>query len=105
MLTGLNHLTLAVRDLPRSIAFYRDLLHFHLDAKWDTGAYLHLGDLWLCLTLDTGHGAAHRGRARLHPLRVFHRAGRFFSVLFEFARSRRGRVAGRSQRRRFVLFS
>jgi catechol 2,3-dioxygenase-like lactoylglutathione lyase family enzyme len=53
MLTGLNHLTLAVRDLPRSIAFYRDLLHFHLDAKWDTGAYLHVGDLWLCLTLDT----------------------------------------------------
>jgi catechol 2,3-dioxygenase-like lactoylglutathione lyase family enzyme len=53
MLTGLNHLTLAVHDLPRSIAFYRDLLHFHLDAQWDTGAYLHVGDLWLCLTLDT----------------------------------------------------
>jgi catechol 2,3-dioxygenase-like lactoylglutathione lyase family enzyme len=53
MLTGLNHLTLAVRDLPRSIAFYRDLLQFHPDAKWDTGAYLHVGDLWLCLTLDT----------------------------------------------------
>ncbi|MBN0328756.1 VOC family protein, partial [Pseudomonas aeruginosa] len=26
MLTGLNHLTLAVADLPASIAFYRDLL-------------------------------------------------------------------------------
>lgn len=53
MLTGLNHLTMAVRDLSRSIVFYRDLLHFHLDAQWDAGAYLHLGDLWLCLTLDT----------------------------------------------------
>jgi catechol 2,3-dioxygenase-like lactoylglutathione lyase family enzyme len=53
VLTGLNHLTLAVHDLPRSVAFYRDLLHFHLDAQWDAGAYLHLGDLWLCLTLDT----------------------------------------------------
>lgn len=28
-------------------------MHFHLDAQWDTGAYLHVGDLWLCLTLDT----------------------------------------------------
>jgi catechol 2,3-dioxygenase-like lactoylglutathione lyase family enzyme len=53
VITGLNHLTLAVRDLPRSMAFYRDLLHFHLDAQWDAGAYLHLGELWLCLTRDT----------------------------------------------------
>ena len=52
MLTGLNHLTLAVRDLPRSAGFYRDLLGFRLDAQWDRGAYLSLGDLWLCLTLD-----------------------------------------------------
>jgi catechol 2,3-dioxygenase-like lactoylglutathione lyase family enzyme len=36
MLTGLNHLTLAVRDLPRSIAFYRDLLHFHLERYFTT---------------------------------------------------------------------
>ena len=53
MLTGLNHLTLAVQDLQRSIDFYRGLLQFHLDAQWDTGAYLHVGELWLCLTLDT----------------------------------------------------
>ena len=53
MLTGLNHLTLAVQDLQRSIGFYRGQLRFHLDAQWDAGAYLHLGDLWLCLTLDT----------------------------------------------------
>ncbi|MDQ2821240.1 MAG: fosfomycin resistance glutathione transferase [Pseudomonadota bacterium] len=52
MLTGLNHLTLAVRDLPRSVSFYRDLLGFRLAAQWDTGAYLKLGELWLCLTRD-----------------------------------------------------
>ena len=58
MLTGLNHLTLAVRDLQRSIDFYHDLLHFHLAAQWDAGAYLHLGELWLCLTLDAAPHAA-----------------------------------------------
>ncbi|MCO1994833.1 hypothetical protein FA420_04920, partial [Pseudomonas aeruginosa] len=38
MLTGLNHLTLAVADLPASIAFYRDLLGFRLEAV----SYTHL---------------------------------------------------------------
>lgn len=52
MLTGLNHLTLAVTDLNRSVAFYHDLLQFQLEATWDTGAYLSLPGLWLCLSLD-----------------------------------------------------
>ncbi|MBF3251972.1 hypothetical protein HKW77_36465, partial [Pseudomonas aeruginosa] len=52
MLTGLNHLTLAVADLPASIAFYRDLLGFRLEARWDQGAYLELGSLWLCLSRE-----------------------------------------------------
>lgn len=52
MLTGLNHLTLAVTDLNRSVAFYQDLLQLRLDATWDSGAYLSLPGLWLCLSLD-----------------------------------------------------
>ncbi|MFJ2683879.1 fosfomycin resistance glutathione transferase [Pseudomonas sp. NPDC087342] len=52
MLTGLNHLTLAVTDLNRSVAFYQNLLQLRLDATWDTGAYLSLPGLWLCLSLD-----------------------------------------------------
>ena len=32
MLTGLNHLTLAVRDLERSVGLYRQLLGFELRA-------------------------------------------------------------------------
>ncbi|CAH0320639.1 catechol 2,3-dioxygenase-like lactoylglutathione lyase family enzyme [Pseudomonas frederiksbergensis] len=52
MLTGLNHLTLAVTDLDRSVGFYRDLLQLQLSAAWDTGAYLSLPGLWLCLSLD-----------------------------------------------------
>jgi catechol 2,3-dioxygenase-like lactoylglutathione lyase family enzyme len=52
LLTGLNHLTLAVADLERSFAFYKDLLGFKPAALWNTGAYLSLGGLWLCLSLD-----------------------------------------------------
>ena len=54
MLTGLNHLTLSVRDLDRSAVFYRDTLGLRLHARWDRGAYLSAGDLWLCLSLDAG---------------------------------------------------
>jgi len=52
MLTGLNHITLAVRDLEKSLHFYVVLLGFKLHAKWDGGAYLSLGELWLCLSRD-----------------------------------------------------
>lgn len=50
--TGLNHLTFAVSDLDRSVAFYRDLLGCDLRAVWATGAYLEAGSLWLCLSVD-----------------------------------------------------
>lgn len=52
MLTGLSHLTLAVSDLPRSLGFYRDVLRLRVEASWDSGAYLSLPGLWLCLSLD-----------------------------------------------------
>lgn len=52
MLTGLNHLTLAVSDLNRSLRFYRDVLQLRVEATWDSGAYLSLPGLWLCLSLD-----------------------------------------------------
>lgn len=57
--TGLNHVTLAVADVDRSIAFYRDLLGFTLRATWPEGAYLEAGSLWLCLSYDVA--------ARRHP--------------------------------------
>lgn len=52
MLSGLNHLTLAVTDLARSLHFYHELLQLKLDATWEKGAYLSLPGLWFCLSLD-----------------------------------------------------
>lgn len=59
MLTGLNHLTLAVSDLQRSLDFYCGTLNFAPRARWDSGAYLSLGDLWLCLSLDRRRDSSH----------------------------------------------
>ena len=60
MITGLNHLTLAVRDLDRSIAFYTDLLGFAVRMRDTSAAYLEAGSLWLALVEDPAVRRAHR---------------------------------------------
>ena len=52
MITGLNHLTLAVSDLDRSVAFYSELLGFSVRMRGPSSAYLEAGTLWLALILD-----------------------------------------------------
>ncbi len=52
MITGLNHITLAVRDLERSIRFYTEIVGLRRRAKWLRGAYLSAGNVWICLALD-----------------------------------------------------
>ncbi|USD42634.1 FosG/FosC2 family fosfomycin resistance glutathione transferase [Vibrio sp. SCSIO 43135] len=52
MIIGLNHITIAVRDLERSLKFYTETLGFAAHVKWDSGAYLSVGELWFCLSLD-----------------------------------------------------
>jgi glutathione S-transferase fosA5 len=52
MITGVNHITLAVRKVDRSYGFYVETLGSRPLARWSKGAYLLAGDLWLCLTLD-----------------------------------------------------
>lgn len=53
MVSGLNHITLAVNDLEISLAFYIQALGFKGKVKWAKGAYLCADDLWLCLSCDT----------------------------------------------------
>ena len=57
---GLNHLTLAVTDLARSVAFYRDLLGCEMRASWPEGVYLEAGPLWLCLSVDSAAALTNR---------------------------------------------
>ncbi|SNS61844.1 Catechol 2,3-dioxygenase [Sphingomonas laterariae] len=51
-ISGLNHVTIAVADLDRSLHFYRDILGCTVRALWADGAYLEAGSLWLCLSRD-----------------------------------------------------
>ena len=51
MLSGLNHITVTVSDIQRSLDYYIDKLGFTGHVKWDTGAYLSLSDMWFCLSL------------------------------------------------------
>lgn len=52
MITGINHITLAVSDLTRSFVFYADVLGLKPMAKWTRGAYFLAGSDWVCLSLD-----------------------------------------------------
>lgn len=52
MVTGLNHITIAVSNLDLSLHFYTQILGMKAHVKWDKGAYLSAGDLWLCLSTD-----------------------------------------------------
>jgi catechol 2,3-dioxygenase-like lactoylglutathione lyase family enzyme len=66
MLSALNHLTLAVTDVERSLAFYTDLLGCKPAAVWDGGAYVTLGDLWICLSLDPARALVPPGADYTH---------------------------------------
>ncbi|MEL6384645.1 MAG: fosfomycin resistance glutathione transferase [Cyanobacteria bacterium J06626_18] len=52
MIKGLNHVTLAVADVEAAFTFYKDVLDCQPLARWQRGAYLLAGDVWLCLSLD-----------------------------------------------------
>jgi len=52
VITGVNHVTLSVSDVDRSINFYMDLLGFAIRLRGPTSAYLEAGTLWLALVAD-----------------------------------------------------
>ena len=53
MINGLNHITIAVSNLDESLRFYGEVLGFKAHVKWAGGAYLTVGSLWFCLSIDT----------------------------------------------------
>jgi catechol 2,3-dioxygenase-like lactoylglutathione lyase family enzyme len=52
MITGINHITLSVKNTEQSFTFYTKVLGFKPIAKWPTGSYLLAGDLWIALHND-----------------------------------------------------
>lgn len=52
MITGINHIALAVRDLDESYDFYVNILGCRPVAKWPEGAYVLAGSMWVGLILD-----------------------------------------------------
>lgn len=52
MIRSINHITLAVSDIEKSINFYRDILGLALVVKWKNGAYLNAGKTWFALNRD-----------------------------------------------------
>jgi len=59
MITGLNHITLAVKDINASFNFYRNVLSLKPLCKWDKGAYFLSGDCWFCLNVDDQRAPNH----------------------------------------------
>ena len=57
MLTGINHITIAVSHLDTSFEFYVSLLGMQPKVKWESGAYLTVGELWICLSTDNASPA------------------------------------------------
>lgn len=52
MLKGINHITLAVKNLNQSLDFYLHVLGCKCVAQWPKGAYLLAGNVWLALIVD-----------------------------------------------------
>jgi catechol 2,3-dioxygenase-like lactoylglutathione lyase family enzyme len=52
MISGINHITLSIRQVEESFTFYTEVLGFKPIARWPKGAYLLVGDIWIALFLD-----------------------------------------------------
>jgi catechol 2,3-dioxygenase-like lactoylglutathione lyase family enzyme len=65
MITGMNHVTLAVTNIDRSFKFYRDIVGLKPLCRWNNGAYFLVGGsetnpdqgFWFCLNYDAKHAA------------------------------------------------
>ena len=53
MIKGINHITLAVKDVEKSFEFYKNILGLKPIVKWEKGAYLSASETWLALIQDS----------------------------------------------------
>lgn len=52
MLTGINHITIASKNINNSFNFYKNILGFKPLCKWNNGAYFLVGNVWFCINYD-----------------------------------------------------
>ena len=52
MVSGVNHITLSVRDVEESYDFYATVLGFKPVLRWPKGAYFTAGEAWVAIVLD-----------------------------------------------------
>lgn len=60
MIRGINHITLSVGELERSIRFYVDVLGFEQLMESDRTAYFLAGNLWFCVVQESVEEGAGR---------------------------------------------
>jgi len=49
---GMNHITLAVKDIDKAFEFYSKVVDLKPLVKWDKGAYFLINNFWFCLNVD-----------------------------------------------------
>jgi catechol 2,3-dioxygenase len=85
--TRIGHVHLKVSDLPRAVAFYRDLLGFELQFDLGTAAFLSFGGYHHHLALNTwesrGGSAPAPGTTGLYHFAINYPARRDLAVAFE----------------------
>ena len=52
MTLGVNHITISVSDIRRSLDFYTRVLGMHRVATWSCGACLTVGSVWIALVQE-----------------------------------------------------
>ena len=60
MINGINHITIAVKDIETSFAFYREIMGFKPVVKWKNGAYFNAAGIWFAINQDASIADARR---------------------------------------------
>ena len=54
-ITGINHITISVKNIDTAFSFYKDILKLEPVMKSGWGAYFRAGEMWVALNVDPEH--------------------------------------------------
>jgi len=55
MITGINHITISVKNIDTAFTFYKDILKLKPVMKSNHNAYFYAGDIWIALNQEETH--------------------------------------------------